>query len=712
MLWKSFTRLACFTALLVISISNANSEFGSPSDIVILMSKKSNAFELQFESDGQPQISRDGLARLKQAESLSFCAAVASSDYPNLSDLSADRLYEKMIENTLKTVGGTYTKKLVQKPFAKCHFSSQSGTILLNGEEADIAIVQLRDIEKINYEQFWAVLGWDADEVRETLNEATLGTKNKTTGGEKRITIYVSSIFFKRLEKLDGTATITPKFEGALARERYCSFIDPEELDLDVRNGKMLTKYISKAAQNVESTFGANGLPIQNTWTERECLQHMAMQSIDPNYTAVSIAYIQNDLKQETVQKLSSLIEPAQYFDKHWFKVGEVTLADINKARATDERAHAELAASYEILANERDKEHIGSITVKIPNSGHLQFCGVAKTKAFNEPVSFLPELDVIETLVHSDVAEIVNTHTRRAGARKIRGILWFNSMEDVFQEWQLNSLSCNILVGYPEELQRFTIATQRIKSDIHFLLNPLWNIAEIYNKEASRRNYESVDQLFLQLHLNNSNDPNLIASNANIIQLSKFGVVSKASFESSLEQMQDAGYPGLNSIDSLLQFLTDLQSATEKGITLAQYQREKEKQRNKERIRHDAEGEQAQEKPKSDQIQSIANPKNVQCLTKPQRTIESYTLTMAKCIGIIGFLGEKANSPDALQWSSPRWYENAEVVDGICKYGGGHGLSAEDEASFARANISMSRPTLVKRYLDICNSMMQRAFN
>lgn len=199
MFWRTAVKIACFSAIFFVSITNANSGIGSPADFIILLSSKTSAFELQTNAGGYSRLSENSSRRLGQVKSLSFCANVVKTDYTGFSGLVAQRLYEKKIRRTLQVVGTSYNGELVEKLFKNCSSTSQNGIVTLDGHKADIAVVQFRDLNSINYDEFRAVVGFTTTEVADALiklvsDTASSPPKNKKSTEKKEAKETVSAV--------------------------------------------------------------------------------------------------------------------------------------------------------------------------------------------------------------------------------------------------------------------------------------------------------------------------------------------------------------------------------------------------------------------------------------------------------------------------------------------------------------------------------------
>ena len=170
--------------------ANAQSIAPTPTDLVVLFSKKESALELYRNLDGESVLSEKALNQLEQYKNLTFCTALYTEDFKDVLGVISDRVIKEQIRSTFDMVGGKYAKKLTEKPFQSCSVKLNDGTVSLAGYEVDIAVVQWSIFEFIDYKHFEPLILFTTDEFNDAKKKFELQVEKENKITQQNVELF------------------------------------------------------------------------------------------------------------------------------------------------------------------------------------------------------------------------------------------------------------------------------------------------------------------------------------------------------------------------------------------------------------------------------------------------------------------------------------------------------------------------------------------
>lgn len=134
-----------------------------------------------------------------------------------------------------------------------------------------------------------------------------------------------------------------------------------------------------------------------------------------------------------------------------------------------------------------------------------------------------------------------------------------FKDLDAFYLAWQRDPRVCQVLVDYPQQLQRFIQAAEGANG-LRYELNAVLPVEQLREQWAQRQGHESLDAWRFAAAIG--------GSAATVKALAELGVGSQADYDAAAKRMQGQGYAQRVSSASVLTFLRDEAQARSSGKT------------------------------------------------------------------------------------------------------------------------------------------------
>ena len=267
-----------------------------------------------------------------------------------------------------------------------------------------------------------------------------------------------------------------------------------------------------------------------------------------------------------------SRLELEPDFSKYYIKIGTISSVEIaesiNASYEVKDKEVNTLIDAYTQLVIEDALTHIGSLTIKKPNSIDVKFCGYASSEELIIPIEQLPKSSSSlegDGVLNPEVVEHLKEY--RANGRYPWYTEKFTSLDEFFQAWQLPDNNCNVLVATPTDINTFIHAATRVNPEFTYVLNPLWEVKTLIENNAKDLGFDSSAQL--------SYAAKISADHYEIKELENYDIKTVDKFNSTLSEVQNLNFDaysdsGLSNVKLVLLYLSDLKEAASKSVTIS----------------------------------------------------------------------------------------------------------------------------------------------
>ena len=404
---------------------------------------------------------------------------------------------------------------------------------------------------------------------------------------EDDIEVFLSTKAYKFIQKLDGSV----KFAGAnLPDERlgaYCAFwLFGEKKWHEAGAEKINIQAIWPSAREIFLALGISEPKQKNLVPSDNCNFE--------SYEGPSVLFAQKRAGSFVLQTYYGVesSETKNEFAKGWLKIGEIPAGKISQSIASYEQKKQQQQQFYQQLVKSGEPTHISSALVRLPQGTDVTFCGYSRSNELTKAMEYLPEVAPLEELVHEQFARLINSQF--IAGRYYRSMLFFESNEAFFEAWQMPDNRCHVYAAHPQDLELVLNAAKKLQPDFEFLISPLWSVEEVYNRQALKEGFETVEQLYLKEELG--------ASAETVLELVAHGMSNVDRYNFIKEELLLSGYSEKADPNKVLEFLDDRKEARSLGISMAELKKKQEKEKAKEEERRRIAAAEARKKEKQEQ--------------------------------------------------------------------------------------------------------------
>ncbi len=134
-----------------------------------------------------------------------------------------------------------------------------------------------------------------------------------------------------------------------------------------------------------------------------------------------------------------------------------------------------------------------------------------------------------------------------------------YKDLNALYLEWQQDPSVCHVLIDYPEQLQEFIQATSK-KFPLKYELNPVTEVSVLRAQRAEQLGYKSLADMDF--------GNRVMASPAQLSDLSAYDVTEQVSYEMVVKRMNQARYSLARDAGTVLSFLDDELQAKQSRTT------------------------------------------------------------------------------------------------------------------------------------------------
>ncbi|MEC7191417.1 MAG: hypothetical protein VXW18_09970, partial [Pseudomonadota bacterium] len=405
---------------------------------------------------------------------------------------------------------------------------------------------------------------------------------------EDDVEVFLSRTAYKFVQKLDGSV----KFAGAnIPDERlgaYCAYwLFGEKKWHEAGAEKINSQAIWPLAREIFVALGISEPKRKELVPSEYCRS--------ASYTdGPSVLFAQKRARSFVLKSFyrGAGSEEQNAFAEEWLKIGEIPAGKVSQSIASYEQKKQEQQQFYQQLVQSGEPTHISSALVRLPQGTDVTFCGYSRSDELTKAMEYLPEVAPLEELVHEQIARLINDQF--IAGRYYRSMLFFESNEAFFEAWQMPDNPCHVFAAHPQDLDLVLNAAKRLQPDFEFLISPLWSVEEVYNRQALKEGFETVEQLYLKEELG--------ASAETVLELVAHGISNVDRYNFIKEELLLSGYSEKADPNKVLEFLDDRKEARSLGISMAELKKKKEKEKAEEEERRRIAAAEARKKAEQEQ--------------------------------------------------------------------------------------------------------------
>ena len=405
---------------------------------------------------------------------------------------------------------------------------------------------------------------------------------------EDDVEVFLSRTAYKFVQKLDGSV----KFAGAnIPDERlgaYCAYwLFGEKKWHEAGAEKINSQAIWPLAREIFVALGISEPKRKELVPSDYCTN-------ESYANGPSVLFAQKRARSFVLKSFyrGAGSEEQNAFAEEWLKIGEIPAGKVSQSIASYEQKKQEQQQFYQQLVQSGEPTHISSALVRLPQGTDVTFCGYSRSDELTKAMEYLPEVAPLEELVHEQIARLINDQF--IAGRYYRSMLFFESNEAFFEAWQMPDNPCHVFAAHPQDLDLVLNAAKRLQPDFEFLISPLWSVEEVYNRQALKEGFETVEQLYLKEELG--------ASAETVLELVAHGISNVDRYNFIKEELLLSGYSEKADPNKVLEFLDDRKEARSLGISMAELKKRQEKEKAEEEERRRIAAAEARKKAEQEQ--------------------------------------------------------------------------------------------------------------
>ena len=405
---------------------------------------------------------------------------------------------------------------------------------------------------------------------------------------EDDVEVFLSRTAYKFVQKLDGSV----KFAGAnIPDERlgaYCAYwLFGEKKWHEAGAEKINSQAIWPLAREIFVALGISEPKRKELVPSDYCTN-------ESYANGPSVLFAQKRARSFVLKSLyrgAGSVEQNTFAEK-WLKIGEIPAGKVSQSIASYEQKKQQQQQFYQQLVKSGEPTHISSALVRLPQGTDVTFCGYSRSDELTKAMEYLPEVAPLEELVHEQFAKLINSQF--IAGRYYRSMLFFESNEAFFEAWQMPDNPCHVFAAHPQDLDLVLNAAKKLQPDFEFLISPLWSVEEVYNRQALKEGFETVEQLYLKEELG--------ASAETVLELVAHGISNVDRYNFIKEELLLSGYSEKADPNKVLEFLDDRKEARSLGISMAELKKRQEKEKAEEEERRRIAAAEARKKERQEQ--------------------------------------------------------------------------------------------------------------
>lgn len=225
-------------------------------------------------------------------------------------------------------------------------------------------------------------------------------------------------------------------------------------------------------------------------------------------------------------------------------------------------------AGQLEELATADSREHVGSLSLRLPGNEGLRYCTLSYKDATGAAVLgyAFKGADILSNSFRAHLKEQRISAT--VGSRPFHKA--YGSVEELYLDLQKNPENCAVYVDFPKQLRMVMKAIERDQGKRRYELNEILPVAGLRDAWAQRSGHADWAASEFASSIDASGDQ--------VKALAGLGVSSKSQFDQAVAEMKSSKYGTGNSAGEVLAYLNDKRAAP-KGQTALSVKQDRERQ-------------------------------------------------------------------------------------------------------------------------------------
>ena len=234
---------------------------------------------------------------------------------------------------------------------------------------------------------------------------------------------------------------------------------------------------------------------------------------------------------------------------------------------AEGEKGEKEFMEGFTNLAEEKSKDFVGSLFIKLNDYGSPKFCTLNYSD--DDAVAVIGYRQMGDEMAHSALSDYYNEKGITLNHNE-NDYYFDNTFDDIGEAFSSikpklanNEDYCNIFIDYPENLLKLKNALER-DLGVQTVIGNLWDRTTTSNQYALGQGYDNYEQYNFAYQIQ--------ANYGEIKSLENYQILNQSEFKKVQDEIVSTGYSNDTSPNNVLTYLDDLSKAQQQNMDVNEY--------------------------------------------------------------------------------------------------------------------------------------------